>query len=144
MNTRFTSVVKLKKSAMQRSEQVVQKANVDLRSATDALELSYNSLGDISMPSNGTMGEMLASRALFESQRDLIRHNQEWVEFATNQLNQAKERLKLDMIEFEKYKYLELQDIKKAIKKQKIQELRDLDEVAQMTFVNKADKKESI
>ena len=48
------------------------------------------------------------------------------------------------MIDFEKFKYLELQDIKKEIKKQKIQEAKDLDEVAQMTFINKNDKKDSI
>jgi len=144
VKTRFTSLVKLKKSTMQKSERLVQKANADLNSASMALEISYNSLKDIEAPSIGTMRDMLASRSLLDSQRDLIKHNQEWVDFAKNQVIQAKEKLKLDMIDFEKFKYLELQDIKEEIKKQKIQEAKDLDEVAQMTFINKNDKKDSI
>ena len=143
MKTRFTSLVKLKKSTMQKSERVVQKANADLNSASMALEISYNSLKDIESPTNGTMGQMLASRSLFDSQRGLIKHNQEWVTFAKNQVKHAKEKLKIDMIDFEKFKYLELQEIKKEIKKQKIQEAKDLDEVALMTFGYKNDKKAS-
>jgi flagellar biosynthesis chaperone FliJ len=137
MKTRFTPLVKLKKSTMQKSEQVVQKANADLNSASIALKLSYNSLDDVSAPQSGTMGEMLASRALLSSQRGIINQNKEWVDFANNQVIQAKNQLKLDMIEHEKYKYLELQEIKKEIKKRKLQETKDLDEVALMTYKGK-------
>ena len=122
---------------MQKSERVVQKANADLNSAAMALEMSYNSLKDVDAPKSGTMGEFLASRTLLDSQRGLIRHNNEWVEYAKNQVNQAKEQLKLDMIEHEKFKYLELEEIKKEIKKKKIQEAKDLDEVALMTYSRK-------
>ncbi len=136
MNTRYTPLVKLKKSTMDKSERVVQQANADLNSASMALQISYNSLDDIDMPNTGTMSAMLASRSLLTSQRSLIQNNQEWVSFAKNQVFQAKENLKKDMIEFEKFKYLELQEIKEQIKKQKIQDAKDLDEVALMTFSN--------
>jgi len=136
LNTRYTPLVKLKKSTMDKSERVVQQANADLNSASMALQISYNSLDDIDMPNTGTMSAMLASRSLLTSQRSLIQNNQEWVSFAKNQVFQAKENLKKDMIEFEKFKYLELQEIKEQIKKQKIQDAKDLDEVALMTFSN--------
>jgi len=122
---------------MDRSEQVVQKANADLNSAATALQISYNSLDDIDAPSQGNMGEFLASRTLLDSGRGLIKHNQEWVVYAKNQVGLAKEQLKLDMIEHEKFKYLELQEIQKEIKKMKVQEMKDLDEVALMTFTKK-------
>jgi len=80
------------------------------------------------------MNEMLASRTLLESQRGIIQHNKEWVNFASNQVNQAKKQLKLDMIEYEKFNYLELQEIEKEIKKRKIKEVKDLDEIALMTY----------
>jgi len=137
MKTRFSPLVKLKKTTMEKSERLVQKANADLNSAAMALQISYNSLDDIESPQNGLMSDFLASRSLLSSGRGLIDHNKEWVDFASTQVNHAKEQLKLDMIEFEKFKYLELQEIQKEIKKIKIQEAKDLDEVALMTHSRK-------
>lgn len=133
MKTRFSSLVTLKKSAMQKSERALQSANADLNSASEALELSYKSLDDVNQPKSGSMSEMLASRTLLSSQRVMIEHNKEWINYASDQVSQAKVKLKSDMIEHEKFKYLELEEIKKMIKAKKIQEAKDLDEVALMT-----------
>lgn len=133
MKTRFSSLVTLKKNTMDKSERAVQSANADLNSATMALEISYSSLNGLEVPQSGTMSKMLATRTLLDSQRGLIQHNKEWMGFAKNQVLQAKEQLKLDMIEHEKFKYLELEEIKKVLKEQKIRESKDLDEVALMT-----------
>ena len=122
---------------MDKSERVVQKANADLNSAAMALEISYQSLQEISPPQSGSMSEFLASRTLLSSGRDLIQHNQGWVAFSKNQVESAKENLKLDMIEHEKFKHLELQEIQKEIKKRKLKEMKDLDEVALMTHAQK-------
>ena len=137
MKTRFSSLVTLKKNTMQKSEQIVQKANIDLSSAKTALELSYNSLNDIDTPTSGNISDLLAQRTLLSSQRGLINHNTKWVDYALNQLELSKQQLKLDMIEHEKFKYLELEEIKKIIKKQKMEEAKQLDEVALMTFGQK-------
>ena len=133
MKTRFSSLVTLKKSAMDKSERVVQKANADLNTATMALEMSYDELQNVGTPQNGTMSELIANRTLLSSQRELIKHNQEWVKFSKNQVYQAKEQLKSDMIEHEKFKHLELEEIKKVLQERKIKEAKELDEVALMT-----------
>ncbi len=138
MKTRFSSLVTLKKSTMDKSERVVQKANADLNSASIALELSYKSLENIDAPKSGSMSQMIANRTLLHSQRDIIKHNQEWVEFSKNQVHLAREQLKSDMIEHEKFKYLELEEIKKILKKRKIEEAKNLDEVALMTHARKS------
>ncbi|EHP30033.1 hypothetical protein SMGD1_1509 [Sulfurimonas gotlandica GD1] len=137
MKTRFSSLVKLKKSTMDKSERIVQKANADLNSAAMALEIAYQSIQDITPPQSGNMKEFIANRTLLSSGRGMIDHNKEWVGFAKNQVNQAKEKLKLDMIEHEKFKHLELQEIEKEIKKIKLKEMKDLDEVALMTHAYK-------
>ena len=137
MKTRFSSLVTLKKSTMQKSERVVQGANATLNSAVMALEISKGSLNSIDTPQSGFMSDFLASRTLLDSGRNLIKHNQEWVKYSKNQVKLAKEQLKLDMIEYEKFKYLDLQEIKKVIKKQKILEAKELDEVALMTHARK-------
>ena len=137
MKTRFSSLVTLKKSTMKKSERAVQSANADLNSAVMALEISKNSLNSIDTPQSGIMNDFLASRRLLDSGRDLIKHNEEWTEYAKNQVSLAKEQLKLDMVEYEKFKYLDLQEIKKIIKKQKMLEAKELDEVALMTHTRK-------
>lgn len=142
MKTRYSSLVTLKKSTMQKSERVLQGANADLNSASMALQLSYESLKNVDSPQAGTMSDMLASRTLLSSQRTLIQHNKEWMNFATDQVFQAKEKLKADMIEYEKFKYLELEEIKKMLKEIKIKEAKDLDEVALMTHTKKKKKEE--
>lgn len=137
MKTRFTPLVKLKKTAMDKSEGVLQKANADLNSAKAALEKSYETLDEITSPQKGNMKDFLASRELLNSARGFVKHNQEWILYAQNQVTQAKEKLKLDIIEHEKFKYLELQEIEKELKRVKIQEMKDLDEVALMTHSKK-------
>lgn len=137
MKTRYSPLVKLKKSTMDKSERVVQKANDDLNSASRALELSYSSLDDIKTPTTGSMNDLLASRSLFSSQRGLIDNNKEWIAYATKQVNCAKEQLKLDMVEYEKFKYLEFQEIKKMQYNIKIKESKELDEIALMTYGKK-------
>ncbi|MCW9026894.1 MAG: flagellar export protein FliJ [Thiovulaceae bacterium] len=134
MKTRYSPLVKLKKSTMDKSERQVQQKNADLSSAKKALENSYNSLDDISQPTSGNINNLLASRSLLSSQRDLIEHNKSWVNYANEQLEAAKLQFKKDMIEFEKFKYLEVQEIKKYQKELKVKETKDLDEIALMTF----------
>jgi flagellar export protein FliJ len=137
MKSRFSPLVKVKKNSMQKSERFLQKATVNLNSASSALELSYNTLKEITPPSRGNMSQMLASRTLLSSQRELIKHNQEWVVFAKNQLEQARVQLKADMIELEKFQYLELQEIKQELKKKAVLEAKNLDEVALMAYTGK-------
>ena len=137
MNTRFSSLVTIKKSTLDKSQRAVQNASRDLDSATKALELSYSELDNIKQPQSGIISQLLASNTLINSQRSMIKHNQEWVDYAKNQLLNAKEQLKKDMIEYEKFKYLELEEMRKIIKEQKIKEMKDLDEVALMTFTRR-------
>jgi len=142
MKTRYSSLVSVKKNMMQKSERVLQSANANLNSAMMALEISYSALKNINTPTTGQISEFLSSRTLLDAQRAVIKHNQEWVEFAKNQIKHAKEKLKLDMIEFEKFNYLEVQEIKEIIKKHKIKEAKELDEIALLTFDKKLNKME--
>jgi len=137
MKTRYTSLVSVKKNIMQRSERALQAANANLNSATAALEISLSELATIEAPSSGKISDYLSSRVLLDAQRNLIKHNEEWVSFAKTQIKEAQERLKADMIEYEKFHYLDLEEIKEILRKRKIQEAKDLDEIALMTYDKK-------
>jgi len=134
VNTRYSPLVKLKKSTMDKSERVVQEKNAVLTKAENALKISYTSLDEISQPNAGNINDLLASRSLLTSQRGLIQHNKEWVGFAKEQLENAKIQFKNDMIDYEKFKYLEVQEIKKHENERKVKEAKELDEIALMTF----------
>ncbi|MDQ1263258.1 MAG: hypothetical protein QG559_259 [Campylobacterota bacterium] len=134
MKSRYSPLVLLKKNKMKKSEQSVLQANANLNSASVALELSYEALKNLSQPSGGSIKEMLASRALLSSQRDIIKQNKEWLSFAKNQSEQAKNQLKADMLEYEKFQYLEVQEIKKELYKTKVKESKELDEIAIMRY----------
>ena len=142
MKTRYSSLVSVKKNIMQKSERTLQSANATLNRALTALEISYNELDDIVTPCSGLMPEFLAIRTLLDAQRALIKQNDEWVEFAKREILVAQEQLKKDTIEFEKFHHLELQEIKEMLRKIKIEESKELDEVALMTYSKKQDKKE--
>ena len=137
MNTRFSSLVTIKKSAMEKSERAVQNANKNVKSAKTALDTSYQFLEDIVIPVSGTISVMLANRTLLNSQRTQIIKNKEWVEYSSKQLKIVQEQLKLDLIEYEKFKYLELEEMKKILKKKQIEEAKELDEIALMTYSRK-------
>jgi len=137
MKTRYTSLVSVKKNIMQKSEGTFKSANEILNNALSALKISFNALNDIETPLRGRMPEFLASRMLLDAQRELITHNEEWVEFAKRETESAKEQLKFDTIEYEKFNYLELQEIKEQIKRSKFLEAKELDEIALMTYANK-------
>jgi len=137
MKTRYSSLVSVKKNIMNKSEQVLQKANLNFKNANDALNQSLKSLQEVVTPKSGQISEFLANRTLLEYQRSIIKHNEDWVEYFKKEISQIKEQLKSDMIEYEKFKYLEVQEIQKILKEQKIKDAKDLDEVALMTHTRK-------
>lgn len=134
MKTRYSSLTLVKKNAVDKSERELQKLNGDLARAKEALAVSLAELKTIQVPTSGTISQMKASSALFQFQRAQIQHNREWIDFAQNQVNQEREHLKKEMIEYEKFKYLELEEIKKMAKELQIAQAKELDEIALLTF----------
>jgi len=141
MKSRYSSLVSIKKNILQSKERALQKANAALQNAKDALERSYKELEEIETPQGGRINELLCTRRLFEAQRSLIRHNEEWVSFAKSELEIFKERLQSSMREYEKFNYLEHKEIEEKLKLAKIKEAKELDEVALIAHARKNKKK---
>jgi len=134
MKTRFSSLVAIKKDAVQKRERELQQAFANKEKASQALQDSLKELQTIQNPTKGSMQQLLANRTLLSRQRSIIKHNEEWLAFMENELQKAQNSLKEAMIEHEKFKYLELQEIESILKAQKSAEVKRLDEVALMTF----------
>ncbi len=140
MKTRFTPLVKIKKGAMDKCENELSIANKNLQNAHISLDEAYNELKKTSLPNSGTISMMLQVKTLQESQRNLIEEKKSWLNFAKEQHQSAKELLKKSSVEYEKFKYLELDEIKKNLKKLAQQEAKDMDEVALMGYMRKKGK----
>ncbi len=137
MKTRYTPLVKIKKSDLDRCERELQQANASLKNAEFSLEEAYAALQNLQLPQSGKIQEMLTARAYISSQRLIVDDKKEWVLFAQKQVDLAVSKLKTSNVEYEKFKYLDLEEIKKVLKQRSIQESKDLDEIAIMTHNRK-------
>jgi len=144
MKTRYTPLMQVKKNIMQKSERVLQNANTSYAEALELLKSSIEELEKIETPSHGKISDYLSSKTLLEAQRNLITQNQNALFQAQEVVKNATSQLKLDMIEFEKFNYLELQEMKLIEKEKKLQEAKDLDEIALMIYTKPTLNKENI
>jgi flagellar export protein FliJ len=137
MKTRYTPLLKLKKNELDRCERELQKANQAVLSATSSLQEAYLLLETLQLPQKGTIKEMLSANSFITTQREIVEDKKNWVSFAKHQAESAVLKLKLSNIEYEKFKYLDYEEIKKLVKLRKKQESKDLDEIALMTYNKK-------
>ncbi len=138
MHTRFTQLVKYKNNEMQQCEQKLFQANNELLQAKEKLQRSYKMLHTLDVPQEGEITVFLQSRLSFSMQQRVIRSHLQQVHVKKSSVKQAKDALKASLIEYEKFQYLEAEQIKKIIKKQKMDESKSLDEAALQTFISRS------
>lgn len=134
MRTRFTSLVRVKKNTMDKCEQDLHQANEAVHNAEHAIELAYNELNTTSIPDFGPVSQLLQARMKLTAQRMVINQKRQWLQYARMQVTKAKEALKAAVVEYEKFKYLEAEQVKEILKKQKRKLDNELDEIAIQTY----------
>lgn len=137
MKTRYTPLLKVKKNELDRCERELQRANQTLNDARSSLQEAYSLLATLELPKSGTIQEMLSARIFVSTQREIVEERKQWLAFASEQVVFAVEKLKISNVEYEKFKYLDVQEIKKLVKLRTLKETKDLDEVALMTYNRK-------
>jgi len=132
--SRYEPLVKLKKKSLDSAERALIGANNELASATDKLKFSYEELSRMTLPTQGSVGEFTQATAMIHAQHQTIEHYQNKVETAKYNQHQMRERYKAAMIDFEKFKYLEIQEMNARLKHLKAQEAKMLDEIGTMIY----------
>lgn len=132
--SRYEPLVKLKKKALDTAERSLIAANNALSSATDKLSHAYDELSQMSLPTHGSVGEFTQAAAMIHAQHQTIEKCRHILLSAQHQQHQMRERFKVAMIDFEKFKYLEVQEMNAALKHLKRQEEKMLDEIGTMTY----------
>jgi flagellar biosynthesis chaperone FliJ len=130
VKTKFSTVVKVKKQVVEKIERDIQKINSSILKVKQQMEEIQNILFSLTPPQNGNF--FLFSQ--IKTQQNMLRieieklNNQ--ILFLENRKNELMNELKKSNIEYEKMKYLETQEIKKLLKKAKLKESKEMDELA--------------
>jgi len=134
VKSKYTPLVKLKKKELDRTEQDLIGANSALTMASRAHEDSYTLLQSLCLPSSGTVSEFSQSQTIIQAQHYEIEQCAHNVVKAQQNQTQMQEQFKSRMMEYEKFKYLELQETQAHNAKIKKEEAKMLDEIGVMTY----------
>ncbi|MBV5334391.1 MAG: flagellar FliJ family protein [Sulfuricurvum sp.] len=134
MKSKYTPLVKLKKRDLDHAERDLVSANSTLTLASIALHNAYILLQSLGLPTSGTVSEFTQSQILIQAQHYEIEQCALNLAKAQQNLSQMQQRFKNAMIEYEKFKYLELQETQAHSVKIKKEEAKMLDEIGVMTY----------
>ena len=134
MKSRYEPLVKLKKQALDKAEQVLVRANHEVTLSDTALHDAYAQLSSLDSPLNGSIGELFQAQMIVQAQHREIEACRLRIERARINQNSAREAFRFARIEFEKFNYLELQEVEIMMKKVKYEEAKMLDEIGTMTY----------
>lgn len=134
MKSKYAPLVKLKKKSLDNAERALIGANNALSSASDKLNRAYEYLSNMSIPSHGSVSEFSQATAMIHAQHLSIEQCQLALQAAQMKQIQMREHFKMAMMDFEKFKYLEVQEMNAHIKVLKDQEAKMLDEIGTMIY----------
>jgi flagellar export protein FliJ len=134
VKSKYTPLVKLKKRDLDHAERDLISANSTLTLASIALDNAYLLLQSLGLPTSGTVSEFTQSQILIQAQHYEIEQCALNLAKAQQNLSQMQQRFKNAMIEYEKFKYLELQETQAYSVKIKKEEAKMLDEIGVMTY----------
>lgn len=132
--SRYEPLVKLKKKSLDNAERALIGANNALSSASDKLNQSYEYLSRMTLPTHGSVSELSQATAMIHAQHLSIEQCQQSLQSAQLKQIQMRENFKQAMMDYEKFKYLEVQEMNAQIKALKNQEAKMLDEIGTMIY----------
>lgn len=134
MKSKYAPLVKLKKKALDSAERALIAANNALSAASDKLNRAYEELSHMTLPAKGSVGEFTQATAIIHAQHQSIEGAKNELSSAEQQQSLMREKFKAAMIDYEKFKYLEVQEMNLHLKEIKDQEAKMLDEIGTMTY----------
>ena len=134
MKSKYATLTKLKKKELDKCEQDVVRANLGFQNATMVLEDAYTLLSTLSLPSSGSMGELLQVQSMIHAQHEMIAQCTQALALAKAHQLQMQRQFKKAMIEYEKFNYLQTQELEAHKAKIKKEEAKMLDEIGVITY----------
>jgi len=130
MKTKFDSIVKIKKQAVESIERNLQKINTSIAMLKNKIEELNETLFSFTFPKVGNFSLLNQIKHQQHILRNEIQNLKNQTITLENRKRELLEELKKANVEYEKMKYLQAEEIKKMLKEKKLKESRDLDEIA--------------
>jgi flagellar biosynthesis chaperone FliJ len=134
MKSRYEPLVKLKKKALDKAEQQLMNANTEVVLSDAVLLNAYAELSSLKSPLNGPFGELFQAKMMLQAQHHEIETCRLRAQQARINQDTAREAFRLSRIEFEKFNYLEVQELEAMMEKVKYEEAKMLDEIGTMMY----------
>lgn len=130
MKNKYSSIVKIKKQALDASELELGKAKMNVAKKESLLVSKKEYYSSLSLQESGLMKAVLAGLKLREVARQDVIFAKEDASNAKREVSLKEALYKKAFLDYEKMKYLELEEIKKYKQKLKADEAKFLDEIA--------------
>jgi len=123
-------LVKINKQKVEKIERNIQKINSSINNLNNRIKELEELLSSFVIPKKGDFSyfNQIKSQQFFI--REEINRFKNQIMVLKSRKKELFEELKKANIEYEKVKYLQMQEIKKNIKKNKLKEAREMDEIA--------------
>lgn len=132
--SRYEPLVKLKKKNLEEAERALIAANNEVAGASHSLNRAYEILATLHLPQSGSVRDLSQAKLMIRTQHETIDRCKTALQEAEEKQRMMRERFNVSRIEFEKFSYLEVQEVNAKIKKIKAQEAKMLDEIGTLTY----------
>jgi len=134
MTSKYTAIVRIKKSAMQKIEALLVRVRADIKENKENIEKIKKELNSVIVPTSGTIAQMRQMQLFKERYRAAL--NVEEYKLNQNRLLEQNRNVELRnaMREYEKFKFLESDEKERYVLALQKEEARMLDEVGSITY----------
>lgn len=134
MKTKYSSIIKVKKQALERAENNLNKAKARQLENQKKLEQAIKECDSLSIPQKGDANELRQSMQMLQIARDSKERAAQKVLLSDKEIVHYQHLYKKANFDYEKIKYLEAEEIKKIKKELEKIEAKNLDEIAISRF----------
>ncbi len=137
MKTKFLQLLKVKEQKLKDIELELYHVQNKKSQVLQELDNIVHDISNLTIPKSGSFAKI---NILYENKKALLKQKEskkQMVKLLEEKIKQTQTMYKRANIEFEKIKYLHDLEIKKILQNIKEQEQKDMDEIANLLFVNK-------
>jgi flagellar export protein FliJ len=140
MKTKFSQIVKVKQRKVDEIENELMDVRFQKRKTLSMIEDILKEIEGLKTPQSGSFAEINLSHSYLKNLSNQKKEKEKEILQLDKQIEGIKELYKEANIEFEKIKYLEDLEIEKKLQELKVQESKDMDEIANLLHAKKKSK----
>lgn len=137
METRFSQILRFRRSIMDKIEQEVMQVNNLIFSKKSEIESLHKTIAEFSPPDTQEYRLFLAYREMLSNIREKITAENNILQMLESRKIDTLKRFKKAQIEYEKVNELHLEEVQIALKKAQRRELKNQDELAQIKYIER-------